>query len=165
MRLMNIFAFVLITGLIVAAPAQVSTDQRAQRALSVLASLQANVKWNPETVLRADFDHDGQEDFAFSGTQDGSFVLGIVGNSLDDKAKRWVFRFSIVSPSRKINQICSLNAKIETRSPVLLGSGKRMWHIPPASRAISLDDGCDPIDVTWDQDNKKFELLRIHVIL
>jgi hypothetical protein len=165
MRLLNIFTFALVTGLIVVAPAQVSTDQKAQRAVSVLASFQPNVNWNPATVLSADFNHDGKEDFAFSGTQNGNFVVGIVGNSLEDKSKHWVFRFSIVAPSRNINQICSLNAKIQTRSPVLLGSDNRMWHIPTASRAISLDDGCDAIDITWDQDKKKFELLRIHVIL
>jgi len=26
-----------------------------------------------------------------------------------------------------------------------------------------VDDGCDPVDVSWDQEKKRFEVLRIHV--
>jgi hypothetical protein len=165
MRLLNSFGSVLVTGLIVVVTAQVLTPEKAQRALVVLTEYQPGINWDPATVLSADFDQDGIDDFAFSGTQDGNFVVGIVSNSLENKPKHWVFVFSIVSPSRNINQICAQRAKIRTRSPVLLGSDKRMWDIPARSRAISLDDGCDPIDITWDQDKKKFELLRIHVML
>jgi hypothetical protein len=167
MRLLCIFTAVFLLCLVGSGlRAHVATSEaKTERALSLLKSRERRVNWNPASVLNADFDHDGDDDFAFSGTQDGRFVVAIIHDPIEVKPRYWVFRFSIGKPSRRINQICSLNAKINSRSPVLLGSGKRMWKIPDQSKAITLDDDCDPIDITWDQDKKSFEMFRIHLIL
>ncbi|MEA2205223.1 MAG: hypothetical protein QOE77_1999 [Blastocatellia bacterium] len=165
MRVPNIFVIVLVGSLTSGTCAAQVSDPPARRALSFLVSYQPKVDWNPATVLKADFDHDGKDDFAFSGMQDGQFIIGIIHNSPRGNPKYWVLRFSVVSPSRRINQICSLNAKIETRSPVFVGNKKRMWQIPKNSRGIYLDDGCNPIDISWDQDKREFDMLRIHIML
>jgi hypothetical protein len=112
-------------------------------------------------MLTADFDHDGKDDYVFRGTRDETYVVAIIRGSSDKKA--WFFRFSVKSPSHKTTEICSIDATIQTRSPVLLGSGRGMWHIPAQSKAVVVDDKCDPVNITWDQDKRSFELLRIHV--
>jgi hypothetical protein len=167
MQLLNIFTPVLLIGSMVGATVAhgLQTNLESQRALSLLAVDKPRVNWNPASVLSADFDHDGKDDFAFSGTEEGKFVVAIIRSSIPTKSRYSVFRFSIKSPSLKIDQICSLDAKIRTRSPVIVGSAKGTWRIPLESKAIFLDDGCDPIDISWDQEKQKFERLRIHVLL
>lgn len=167
MHLLKIFTLVLVICSVVGATVgHVSqTNHQSQSALSLLTVNEPRVNWNPASMLTADFDHDGKDDFAFSGTQEGKFVVAIIGSSIRTKSRYSVFRFSIKSPSTKIDQVCSLDARIRTRSPVILGSAKGTWHIPLESKAIFLDDRCDPVNISWDQDKKKFERLRVHVLL
>jgi hypothetical protein len=115
--------------------------------------------------LEGDFDHDGLADVAFGGTEGGRYVLAIVRGPFQENSEWWLFKFRIVSPSRRITELCSIKATISTRSPVLLGSEKGSWKIPSASKGIVVDDGCDPVNVSWDQDRKNFELLRIYISL
>src|SRR5262245_48407310 len=158
MRLLNSFAAVLIFGLFIGVlNAQIkSENQDRQRVFSLLQSYRPHVNWSLASVLTSDFDHDGIDDFAFSVNENGNFVVAIIHGLTDNEPKYWVSSFEIVKPSRNIHQICSIDAKIRPRSPVILGSEKRMWQIPAQSKAISLDDGCDPIDISWDQDKKDF---------
>ena len=167
MRLFGFFIFVFIGGLFIytggRAGQERQTDPQTQRVLSRLATYEPHVNWDSRTMLKADFDHDGKNDYAFTGTQGGTYVVAIMRDSADGNPNHWIFRFSVVSPSLKINEICSLRTSIKTRSPVLLGSGKQMWRIPTNSKALLVDDGCDPVNITWDQEKRNFELLRIHV--
>ena len=142
---------------------KLSTDAHA--AFNYLNRIDRRVSWALTSGLAADFDHDRKDDYAFSGTEGGQYVVAIVRGSSEVNPKRWLFRFSIAKPSKKITEICSSKPNLETRSPVILGSRKRMWEIPPTSKALVVDDGCDPVNISWDQDEKRFELLRIHVLL
>ena len=123
------------------------------------------ITWNATNKVAGDFNHDGLNDYAVSGVEEGLFVLGIVRGPLRSNSRLWILRFSVALQGRAISELCSIKATLRTRSPVILGSKKRLWKIPSASKGIVVDDGCDPVHVSWHQDMKRFEMMRIHIDL
>ena len=131
----------------------------------LLRQREPKVTWYVTSKVEGDFDHDGLNDFALGGVEEGRFVLGIVRGPVRSNSRSSIFRFSIASPSRAISELCSIKATIRTRSPVVTGGKNRLWRIPSVSKGIIVDDGCDPVDVSWNQDRRRFDVLRIHVDL
>ena len=83
-------------------------------ALSVLRSLEPKVTWNSQTVLQADFDCDGLDDYALGGRTGDRYVVGVVQGPLTQRSKHWTLVFSADPGSQ--GSLCSVvTARIETR--------------------------------------------------
>ena len=164
MRLMTIFQSILVICLSVSATsAQVPSTDQTQRALALLTGYEPSVKWNRSSAVKADFNSDGNDDFAFSGTEGERFVVAIVNNPIEDKPKHWTFRFSIVSRTPNANQICSGPVKIETGPPMLIDGDK--FRMPAEGKALFVGDACGATVIAWNPDKKDFQLLRSNALM
>jgi hypothetical protein len=128
-------------------------------ALNVLNRLEPDVKWEPRTLLKADFDFDGVEDYSLGARKGTQYVVGIVMGPLNGQSKHWTLEFSEDAGDQ--GSLCSVS-DAQIRLDMLddeLVVGAR--GLPEMSKGINLyDDKCDSFHIYWDQKEKRFEWWR-----
>jgi hypothetical protein len=121
-------------------------------ALSVLKAHEPTVTWVPSSLLKADFDFDGKDDYAFGGRAGARYVVGIVKGPVTDRSKYWTLGFSQNAGDQ--GALCSTStASITPETPDIEG----LDALPPNSKGINLADGaCDSFHIYWDRQTKRF---------
>lgn len=63
-------------------------------ALNLLRTREPKVVWNAGSLLKADFDYDGIDDYALGGKTSLGYVVGVVKAPISAQSKHWTLRFS-----------------------------------------------------------------------
>ena len=118
-------------------------------------------KWNGKSLLHADLDLDGTEDYALSGLSKDRFKVGIVRGPLaregNADGKAWTLDFPWDGGE---DALCSKDARI-TLEPLEENEGLKPGH-PRKGMGINLsDDQCDAFHIYWDPQERTFEYWRL----
>lgn len=129
-------------------------------ALSLLRSHEPNITWNARTLLKADFDFDGVDDYVLGGRTGVRYVVGVVKGPVTAQSKHWTLAFS-ADPGDQ-GSLCSVStARIELEhleDDEVEGASK----LPLNSRGINLSDGaCDSFHIHWDRKGNRFVWCRL----
>lgn len=136
-------------------PQPVSVKPRS--ALDVLRRREPATEWDGKSLLHADLDLDGGEDYALAGTRKDRFVVGIVHGPVGGESHVWTLDFPWDGGE---DALCSKHAKIALES---LGDnpGPKAEH-PAKGMGINLhDDRCDSFHIYWNPAAQKFEWWRL----
>jgi hypothetical protein len=129
----------------------------SRTALDTLKLKEPATEWNGKSLLRADFDLDGGEDYAFSGLRKDRFVVGIVSGPLGSDGGVWTLDFPWDGSE---DALCSKDAKIALE-PLEENEGPKAGH-PRKGMGINLsDDQCDAFHIYWNPEEKDFEYWRL----
>jgi hypothetical protein len=113
--------------------------------------------WDGKSLLHADLDLDGGEDFALTGTRKDHFVVAIVHGPVAGNGRFWTLDFPWDGGE---DALCSKHAKI-TLEPLAENPGPKAEH-PAQGTGINLHDGqCDAFHIYWNPAEKKFEWWRL----
>lgn len=136
--------------------AQNATSSRIT-ALRVLRLREPEVKWS---LLKADFDYDGVDDYALGGRKGSLYVLGVVKGSLSGKSKHWTLEFSQDAGNQ--GALCSVtNARIRLER-LSAEEVEEVRKLPRKSRGINLsDEECDSFHIYYDRKEKRFVWWRL----
>ncbi len=151
---MKLCGFVLIVSLLALNCSGAVTEQAQSlapvTAVSILKSREPTVTWDQRSLLKADFDFDGIDDYVLAGRAGGRYVVGIVKGPVTSQSKHWTLGFS-QNPNDQ-GSLCSVSAAhIELEEPDVEGD------LPPNSKGINLSDGtCDSFHIYWDKMGKRF---------
>lgn len=137
----------------------------SDKVINLLQEHSPSVKWEQSSVLMADFDEDGKQDYALKGSEDGKYIVGIIKGPLKPSSEYWILKFSVGKKGRDSLAICTLDVKIRTESVAVVGDNQGLWKIPKNSRGIGIYDDCDELRIYWDQEKKKFDWIRTIVML
>jgi hypothetical protein len=129
-------------------------------ALSVLRLREPEVKWNPRSLLKGDFDYDGVDDYALGGRKGSLYMLGVVKGSLSGKSKHWTLEFSQDAANQ--GALCSgTNAGIRLER-LSAEEVEEVQRLPRKSRGINLyDEECDSFHIYYDRKEKQFVWWRL----
>lgn len=129
-------------------------------ALEALKLKDPTTVWNGKSLLHADLDLDGGEDYALSGIRKDRFVVGIVRGPMIGEGgdgKVWTLDFPWDGGE---DALCSKDAKI-TLEPLEENEGPKPEH-PRKGMGINLsDEQCDAFHIYWNPQEKKFEYWRL----
>jgi hypothetical protein len=127
-------------------------------ALELLQLRQPQTKWDPKSLLKADLDQDGGEDFALLGRRKDRFVVGVVQGPVNaEKSAVWTLDFPWNGGE---DALCSQHAKIALE-PLAENEGPEADH-PQKGLGINLsDDLCDAFHIYWSQRQQRFEWWRL----
>jgi hypothetical protein len=132
-----------------------STPPAAKRlnALDILRLREPGTKWDPDSLIKADLDEDGQEDYALSGIRDDKFiVVGIVQGPVGESSRHWILEFTWERGSQ--DSLCSRKARIDLEEVEEEGE--------PAKPGINLhDDLCDSFHIFWDPELQAYDWWRL----
>jgi len=130
-------------------------------ALDVLRAREPGTEWDGKSLLHADLDLDGGEDYALAGLRKDRFVVGIVhgplggGSSADSQV--WTLDFPWDGGE---DALCSKDAKI-TLEPLQENEGPKPDH-PREGMGINLsDEQCDAFHIYWNPQEKTFAYWRM----
>jgi len=122
--------------------------------INLLRSREPSIVWDQRSLLKADLDFDGVDDYALGGKAGGRYVVGIVKGPVTNQSRHWILAF----PQNTTDQgsLCSVStAHIMLESPGVEG------NLPANSKGINLSDGeCDSFHIYWDKDGKRFVWAR-----
>jgi hypothetical protein len=140
------------------APSPRGLSSEAAKALEVLKLRRPETKWDTRSLLRADLDLDGGEDYAVLGKSKDRFVVGIVhGPVKGEKNGIWTLDFPWHGGE---DALCSKRARIAIE-PLAENEGPKPGH-PREGVGINLsDDECDAFHIYWNPDEKTFEWWRL----
>lgn len=144
-----------LPGLIGCAGTRISpeTPPAAKRmtALDVLRQREPGTDWDSTSLLEADLDQDGNEDYALTGIRGDRFVVGIVHGPAGDSCRHWTLEFPWDGTQ---DALCSRAARIELEKIEEEGS--------PARPGINLhDDQCDAFHIFWDPEQQAYDWWRL----
>jgi hypothetical protein len=144
---------------------QTASPAEIKSVVTALESLEPNGIWDKEHVLKADFDDDGVEDYALWGVMNREVVVSVIKGPLAEPPRHWLMRFAVDKARKEKGALCSAKVKINLTAPSLdVVQGKDI-QVPPNTRGIKLDDGCDPYYIDWTQQRQRFEAYRLHLYL
>ncbi len=157
--LIALTALVGLTGCRTAGVPPGSAPSR-QTPLPLLQKLEPGVAWQPDTLLQADFDGDGVEDYALGGIKGESlYVVGIVRGPLGDGRRVWTLEFATDEGDQA--SLCSLQAAMaleDLDESVIEESGGKL----KTSKGINLhDDRCDAFHIYWSPKDRRFDWWRL----
>lgn len=129
-------------------------------ALDLLRSREPKVAWINQSLLKADFDYDGVDDYALGGHREQQYVVGVVKGPIVAQSKHWTLAFSANASDQ--GALCSVStAKIEVE-PLDDDNVEGASKLPRTSRGINLSDGaCDSFHIYWDRKSKRFVWWRL----
>jgi len=120
-------------------------------ALDVLRQRERDTQWNAASLLEADLDQDGTDDYALTGIRGNRFVVGIVQGPLGESCRHWTLEFPWDGTQ---DALCSREARIELEKIEEEGS--------PARPGINLhDDKCDAFHIFWDPEQQAYDWWRL----
>ncbi|HEV2856332.1 MAG TPA: hypothetical protein VHC97_26310 [Thermoanaerobaculia bacterium] len=116
--------------------------------------------WNGKSLLHADLDLDGGEDYALSGIRQDRFVVGIVHGPLAaNRADSQVWTLDFPWDGGE-DALCSKAAKISLE-PLEANPGPKPSH-PEKGMGINLSDNqCDAFHIYWNPQERAFEYWRL----
>ena len=113
--------------------------------------------WEGKSLLRADLDLDGTEDYALSGLGKGRFKVGIVHGPVVADSRVWTLEFPMDGGE---DALCSRNARMALE-PLEENEGPKAAH-PRKGKGINLSDGqCDAFHIYWNPEENDFEYWRL----
>jgi hypothetical protein len=140
------------------APARHGPSAEAANALEVLKQRQPETKWDTRSLLRADLDLDGGEDYAVLGKNKDRFVVGIVhGPVKAEKKEVWTLDFPWHGGE---DALCSKRARISLES-LVDNEGPKPGLLRQGVGINLSDDECDAFHIYWNLGEKTFEWWRL----
>lgn len=122
-------------------------------ALDVLEQREPDTEWDSRSLLKADLDQDGKEDYALAGIRGNRFIVGIVQGPVGKSCRHWTLEFPWDEGTQ--DSLCSREAKIELEQ-VEEEEGQ------PGRPGINLhDDLCDSFHIYWDPEQQKYDWWRL----
>jgi len=126
-------------------------------ALDALKLKDPATEWDGKSLLHADLDLDGGEDYAAAGVRKDRFVVGIVHGPVSAGSRVWTLDFPV---NGEEDALCSAKAKISLE-PLEENEGPKPGH-PRKGMGINLsDDQCDAFHIYWDPKEKDFQYWRL----
>jgi hypothetical protein len=126
-------------------------------ALDLLELREPATRWNRRSLLRADLDLDGGEDYAAAGLRQDRFVVAIVRGPVQADSRVWTLEFPWTGDE---DALCSKKAKIILES-LAENEGPKEGH-PRQGMGINLhDDLCDAFHIYWNPAERQFEWWRL----
>jgi hypothetical protein len=127
-------------------------------AMDLLELRQPHTEWNAKSLLKADLDQDGGEDFALLGRGKDHFVVGIVQGSVNARTRGvWTLDFPWNGGE---DALCSKHAKIALE-PLAENEGPEADQ-PREGMGINLsDDLCDAFHIYWSPQKRRFAWWRL----
>ena len=140
------------------APAPHGPSAGPAAALDLLKLRQPQTDWDAKSLLKADLDQDGGEDFALLGRGRDHFVVGIVQGPVNGRNRGiWTLDFPW---SGGEDALCSKHAKIALE-PLAENEGPEADQ-PHKGQGINLsDDLCDAFHIYWSPQKQKFQWWRL----
>ena len=140
------------------APAPRQPSAGPATALDLLKLRQPQTQWDAKSLLEADLDLDGGEDYALLGLHRDHFVVGIVHGPVHaTKSGVWTLDFPW---SGGEDALCSKHAKIELES--LAENEGPAADQPRKGQGINLsDDRCDAFHIYWNPRKQRFDWWRL----
>jgi len=158
----NIVLVLILCGCIACAGGRPPSPRGASAgpatALDVLKLRQPETHWDPKSLLKADLDQDGGEDFALLGRQKDGFVVGIVHGPVEAKRSGvWTLDFPANGGE---DALCSKHAKIALE-PLAENEGPEADQ-PKQGQGINLSDNlCDAFHIYWSPQKHKYVWWRL----
>jgi len=154
----------LLRALLLLAVAKCSTQPQEEKssltALTLLTSLEPKVAWHTQSLLKADFDFDGLDDYALGGSDDDRYVIGIVKGPLNPQSRHWTLKFS--ADAAEQGALCSVTSASIDLEQLDEDNVEGVNTLPQNSRGINLSDGaCDAFHIFWDPKQKQFVWWRL----
>ena len=134
-------------------PSGPETPPPAKRlaALDVLRQREPDTEWDPASLLEADLDQDGKDDYALAGIRGNLLVVGIVQGPAGTSCRHWTLEFPWDGTQ---DALCSRKARIDLEKVEEEGS--------PAKPGINLhDDQCDAFHIFWDPEQQAYDWWRL----
>lgn len=165
MRRPALLPLLLLLALLAACAGRESEPRTAQDAgfhtpLDALKLKDPATSWDARSLLHADLDLDGREDYALSGLRKDRFVVGIVHGPLPANladSQVWTLDFPWNGGE---DALCSRDAKISLE-PLEENPGPKPSH-PGKGMGINLhDEQCDGFHIYWDPEERTFEYWRL----
>ena len=127
-------------------------------ALDLLKLRQPQTHWDAKSLLKADLDQDGGQDFVLLGHQKDRFVVGIVHGPVSSGTSGvWTLDFPT---SGGEDALCSKHAKISLE-PLAENEGPEADQ-PRKGVGINLsDDLCDAFHIYWSPRKQRFAWWRL----
>ena len=126
-----------------------TTPPAQTTALNLLQTREPRMVWNARTLLKADFDYDGVDDYALGAKSASRYVVGIVKGPISEQSKHWTLGFS-ADPGDQ-GALCSVSTaaiRLERLDP---DEVEETSKLPKNSRGINLfDDACDSFYIFWE---------------
>ena len=120
-------------------------------ALDVLRQREPDTEWHAASLLEADLDQDGTEDYALTGIRGDRLVVGIVHGPVKDSCRHWTLEFPWDGTQ---DALCSREARIQFERVAEEGS--------PARPGINLhDDKCDAFHIFWNPEQQTYDWWRL----
>ena len=131
---------------------ETSPPARRLTAIEILRQREPDTDWDEESLLKADLDGDGTDDYALAGLRGKRFVVGIVRGPVGDSCRHWTLEFPWEGGSQ--DALCSKEAKIELEQIEEQGEPRRP--------GINLhDDLCDSFHIFWDPEQQTYDWWRL----
>lgn len=120
-------------------------------ALDVLRQREPETEWDAASLVKADLDQDGTEDYALAGIRGDRFVVGIVHGPAGDSCLHWTLEF-LWDGSQ--DALCSREARIQFE---IVEEGGQ-----PSRPGINLHDArCDAFHIFWDPEQQAYDWWRL----
>jgi hypothetical protein len=128
--------------------------------LEVLEQREPLVDWEAGTRIEADFDADGDQEWAFLGRK-GPFVLvGIVHAPLGDEARHWVLEFDTREETQE--SLCSEAATLSREELSEEMAFDEIPALPAGTMGLTLaDERCDAFHIYWSPAEGKYVWWRL----
>ena len=121
-------------------------------ALEILRQREPDTKWEADSLVKADLNQDGNEDYAFKGIRGDLVVVGIVHGPVDDSCRHWILEF--LGSGGTQDSLCSPEARLDFE--MIEEEGQ------PSRPGINLhDDLCDSFHIFWDPEQKAYDWWRL----
>lgn len=128
--------------------------------LAALEQREPLVDWEAGTRVEADFDADGDEEWAFLGRK-GPFVLvGIVHGPLGEQARHWVLEFDTREETQE--SLCSAAAILAREELTQEMTFDEIPELTAGTVGLTLaDDRCDAFHIYWSPAEEKYVWWRL----
>jgi hypothetical protein len=126
-------------------------------ALDLLERRDPATRWDRRSLLQADLDHDGGEDYAAAGFREDRYVVAIVHGPVSLDSPVWTLEFPWDGSE---DALCSKRARIRLES--LAENEGPEEDQPRTGQGINLsDDQCDAFHIYWNPRRKGFDWWRL----
>jgi hypothetical protein len=130
---------------------ETSPPAKRLTALDILRQREPDTEWDPDSLLEADLNQDGKDDYALTGIRGNLLVVGVVHGPVGDSCRHWTLEFTWDGTQ---DALCSRKARIDLEKVEEEGA--------PARSGINLhDDQCDAFHIFWDPEQKTYDWWRL----